>query len=438
MNASRFPGFAFAGAIQLVRSWLLDLLPQSLPSQLNRHVLALASVLLHASAVEAKVTVSVEAGSVLRRGIPITFTPPGLGPWELVSDRGIHLPVQVDATGAAWFFMTDVLEAGASATFELLRPRLPSSAPHWVHATLQPGHVRVDVRGREAFTYRTLPTELPQGRPDLTPIFRRGGYLHPVLTPNGRVVTDDYPANHKHHHGIWFAWTRVDFEGRKTDFWNMGDGKGTVEFVDLDRVWGGPVHGGFQSRHRQVDLTSGTRRVAMDETWTVRAFDLGDDARVRLLDLVVTNTCASDVPVGLPKYRYGGIGVRGHARWNDSSQMGFLNSEGRTDRSKGDNAETLGNWAVMHGPLTDGMPGGIAIMGHPGNARSPQPQRIHPTEPFLCLAPQQAGDLKLSPGRPLVSRYRFVTFDGAPDPLLLKRLWLDYSDPPRVTVTTKR
>jgi hypothetical protein len=59
------------------------------------------------------------------------------------------------------------------------------------------------------------------------------------------VVTDDYPANHKHHHGIWFAWTRVDFEGRKTDFWNMGDGKGTVEFVDLIAVGAARSMGDF-------------------------------------------------------------------------------------------------------------------------------------------------------------------------------------------------
>ena len=375
----------------------------------------------------------VDAGPHARSETPVSFGVPGKGPWELVTATGVVLPVQVDGDGLGWFVLPG-LESGASAKLELRRGK--RAVVNHVDALALPGTggVRVEVRDRPVFTYRTTPTELPGGRPDLSPVFRRGGYIHPVLTPSGRVVTDDYPVNHRHHHGIWFAWTRVDFEGRRTDFWNMGDRKGTVEFVALDESWGGPVHGGFRSRHRQVDLTSGAPRVAMEETWTVRAFDVGARAGFRLFELVVTNTCAGNVPVSLPKYRYGGIGVRGHARWNDAAQMGFLNSEGTTDRSKGDNAATVGRWAAMHGPLEDGQAGGLAVLGHPGNVHAPQPQRIHPTEPFLCLAPQQAGDMALVPGKPLVSRYRFVTFDGMPEAAWMERLWRDYAEPPTTRI----
>src|SRR5688500_627816 len=55
--------------------------------------------------------------------------------------------------------------------------------------------------------------------------FRRGGYTHPVHTPSGVVVTDDYPVKHKHHHGSWSPWTKTEFEGRAPDFWNMGQKK---------------------------------------------------------------------------------------------------------------------------------------------------------------------------------------------------------------------
>lgn len=376
----------------------------------------------------------VDAGAHGRKGTPVSFVAPGAGEWELVAATGEAWPVQVDADGMGWFVLPR-LEAGRTARLELRRARETEAGGHGVRVVHGPGEARVEVGERPVFTYRTTPTDLPPGRADLSPVFRRGGYIHPVWTPSGRVVTDDYPANHRHHHGIWFAWTRVDFEGRKTDFWNMGDRKGTVEFVALDESWGGPVHGGFRSRHRQVDLTSGTRRVAMEETWMVRAFDVG--AGHGLFELVVTNTCAGGVPVSLPRYRYGGIGVRGHARWNDAGQMSFLNSEGTTDRSKGDHAATVGRWALMHGPLEDGKAGGIAVLGHPGNVHAPQPQRIHPTEPFLCLAPQQAGDMELVPGRPLVSRYRFVTFDGVPDAAWVERLWRDYAEPPVVRVTER-
>jgi hypothetical protein len=294
-----------------------------------------------------------------------------------------------------------------------------------------PGAVRLESGGRTALTYRTTPTPFPPDRPDLTPIFHRGGYIHPVLTPSGFPVTDDYPTNHRHHHGIWFAWSHAEFEGRPTDTWNMGEGKGTVEFVSVSATWDGAVHGGFRSHHREIDLTSGTPRPALDETWTVRLHDLGlsADRRAHVFDVEVTDACVAATPVRLPEYRYGGIGVRGNWAWNGPTALRFLNSEGVTDRSKGDKNQTSGRWAYMGGAVPGGS-AGIALLGHPSNAMAPQPQRIHPAEPFLCFAPQQAGSLEIVPGKPLHLRYRFVAFDGEPVAAELERLWWDYAQPP--------
>ena len=278
---------------------------------------------------------------------------------------------------------------------------------------------------------------MQKDRPDLKPIFQRGGYIHPVLSPGGKQITDDYPSNHKHHHGLWWAWTHTEFEGRKPDFWNMGDSKGTVEFVALDKTWSGNVHAGFISRHRQVDLLAPQPKTALHETWNVKLYAVGNDARhpCFVFDLEITDTCAHG-PLKLPQYRYGGIGVRGNWAWNGKDKLNFLNSEGMTDRSKGDNAETVGRWAHLGG-LVDGALTGIAVLGHPANVRAPQPQRIHPSEPFLNFAPQQAGDVEITPDKPLTLRYRFVVADGAPDKAELDRLWNDYAHPPKVTVAAK-
>jgi hypothetical protein len=86
------------------------------------------------------------------------------------------------------------------------------------------------------------------------------------------------------------------------------------------------------------------------------------------------------------------------------------------------------------GGMVEGGLTGIAILGHPDNANAPQPQRIHPTEPFFNFAPQQAGNLEIAPGKPFTARYRFVVADGAPDKAELDRLWNDYAHPPKVTV----
>jgi len=401
---------------------------------LIRHLALSLAGLWMAAVAEGAPKVVVEAGGWDRTAtvVQARFPASGASGWELVGTDGVRVPVQEDALGKSWFVVRD-LQKGSKRTYTLEAAR---SRPVEVVRSIRTGDaVRLEAGGRTVLTYRTTPTEFPPGRPDLTPVFRRGGYIHPVLTPSGRQVTDDYPSNHRHHHGIWFAWSSAVFEGRKTDTWNMGDAKGTVEFVGLDEVWNGPVHAGFTSRHRQVDLTSGEARVMLEETWRVRLFAVGSgEARpMFVFDVEVTDQCAGPGTVELPKYRYGGMGVRGNWAWNGTDAMHFLNSEGVTDRSKGDNAETRGRWAYLGGALEDGW-AGMAVLDHPSNVSFPQPQRIHPGEPFLSLAPQQAAGLVIRPGNPLQLRYRFVSLDGRPDGVELERLWRDHAEPPVVRV----
>jgi len=397
--------------------------------------LACVATLLCAAPVFAA-SITVEAGDYDRRDCVVEFKW-SEGPLSGASsdqERGIVVPAQSqDGMGAV---LIPELKRGEKRTYTLGLSAAEFTRGGRVTAKPSAGQVELLEQNRPVLTYRTEKTELPPNRPDLKPIYQRGGYIHPVLSPSGKQVTDDYPVNHKHHHGIWFAWTHTEFEGRTPDFWNMGDGKGFVEFMALDKTWSGAVHAGFVSKHRQMDTTEkGAKpKTALVETWVVKLYAMGSQSKqpYYLFDMEITDKCAHG-PVKLPQYRYGGIGVRGNWAWNGKDKLNFLNSEGVTDRSKGDKGETVGRWAHMGG-LVDGALTGLAVLDHPDNVRAPQPQRIHPTEPFLCLAPQQAGDVEITPEKPLTLRYRFVVADGAPDKAELDRLWNDYAHPPKVTV----
>jgi hypothetical protein len=375
----------------------------------------------------------VDAGEYDRRETVVRVALPAgdwLKPVALKSGENETTPLQVHGRDA-WFIVRD-LKRGTRRTYTAV----PAESGQFIaQAEEKPDSVTLRVRNKTALVYRTTKTTLPPNRPDLKPIFQRGAYIHPMLSPSGLQVTDDYPSNHRHHHGIWFAWTKTEFEGRAPDFWNMGDGKGTVEFVALNQTWNGPVHAGFISKHRQVDLSAPEPKTALDEAWSVRLYAVGQGTPnpLFLFDIDVTNSCASGVPLKLPQYRYGGIGVRGNWAWNGRTKLNFLASNGSTDRMKGDKAETRGHWAHMGGTV-DGQLTGIAILGHPANIHSPQPMRIHPDEPFFNFAPQQAGAVEITPDKPLPLRYRFVVADGPPDKALLESLWNDYAHPPQATV----
>lgn len=377
--------------------------------------------------------VRVEAGAYERSNTPVSFAwPVGLEPDAaiLVDARGDRIPVQVDGQGRGWF-VVDALPAGKARNYRLASVDSVRQVDG-VKVSDYGGTLAFRVDDRPVFQYHAVESLLP--RQDIDLKFERGGYIHPVFTPSGKLVTDDFPPNHVHHHGIWAAWTSTKFQGRTPDFWNVGDLTGTVVPAGLDTAWGGPVHGGLRARHKYLDLSAGNPTPALDETWEVRVFDTRSGVDPYwIFDLSVVHMTATDSALYLPEYRYGGVGFRGNRAWDGEENAFFLTSEGK-DRTNGH--ATRGRW-VHVGGYVDGQLAGVAILDHPENFRAPQPMRIHPTEPFFNYAPSQAGDWAIEPGEPYVARYRFVVSDGPPDSTEINRLWNDYAHPPLVTVTMR-
>ena len=375
-------------------------------------------------------TVIVHAGDFDRRETPVALQLPAAlaGPHSLAGPAGERVPLQVDPTGRA-IFIEPQLARGASKTYriEIAPPGAPEVQLEKQGATLHAAYA-----GAPIFSYQMEPGEVPAG---VAEIFRHGAHLHPVFSPSGKVVTGNHPPDHRWHRGIWFAWTHTEFAGRAPDFWNMGKDNATlsgeVRFDRLERSWSGPVQGGFASRHRLIDHTGGGEKDALAETWEVAVYrPLAGATPAFVFDLISTQTCASAAAVKLPKYHYGGLGVRGNAQWDPAEKVTMLTSNG-DDRKAGDGSK--GKWVHLGGDV-DGAPTGLAVLIHPENFRFPQPLRLNPKNPQLCVAPSQDGDWEIAPGQPYVSRYRFVVADGKPDAAELNRLWTDYAQPPQVEI----
>ena len=342
--------------------------------------------------------------------------------WQARGPDGIAAPIQLDASGTGVIILESL---GARETRTLALEPAPQT--RGVALEQAGGLLRFHVQGRLVVAYHAAKMPMPRG--DIDSIYHRNGYLHPVVSPSGRMVTDDYAPNHMHHHGIWAAWTKTLFQGRAPDFWNMGSGTGAVEGVAVDEAWEGPVHGGLRARHRYIDLTGDHAVTALLEEWRLRVYN-PPGALHHIFDVALTQESATESLLALPTYRYGGVGFRGHRDWDGEEGATFLTSQGK-DRSNGH--ATRARWCHIGG-VVDGEPVGIAILGHPDNYEAPQPMRIHPTEPFFNFAPSQAGDFAIAPGALYEARYRFVVYDGLPDAETLDRLWEDYAHPPRVWI----
>lgn len=395
--------------------------------------LLIAALSIHANypAHAAALRVSVQASEFNRQNSIVSFTvPTSARGWQrLETEAGIAVPFQVDTDGKGWFVL-DEAKVGSTKSFRL---KAGAPAADAVAAKKDGALVRLTVNGKPVAAYQTTPSTPPPG---VDAHYAHGAYLHPVHTPSGRLVTGDYPPDHKHQRGIFFAWTKTKFEGREPDFWNMGKGDTKItaatEFVAVDRTWNGPVHGGFASRHRFTDRLTPEPKPMLNEKWSVTTYNVTTSGgKAWLVDFVSTQECASTSPVKLPKYYYGGLGARGHAAWDPVDAVTFLTSNG-DDRKKGDASKA--NWVHMGGQV-DGTPAGLAVLVHPDNFRSPQPLRLNPKNPQLCVVPSADGDWEIAPGKPYVSRYRFVIADGPADKAELDRLWNDYAKPPAVAVS---
>ncbi|MCA6075077.1 PmoA family protein [Fulvivirga sedimenti] len=287
----------------------------------------------------------------------------------------------------------------------------------------------LQVGGSPVLTYHKTIQFPPDTMPDY---YQRSGFIHPLYTPNGKVVTDGFPAGHPHQHGLFFALVNTTFRGMHTDFWNQQNGTGTVRHVELSERYDAPASSGFISELEHLAIHNGDTTRALGEFWEIRVLPSTDAYRVDF----ISRLFAFDT-VHVNEYLYGGLGFRGSAEWNDlefeqpgdvnyigtKGKGGFLTSTGKT-RMDGNHSHE--RWVSFHGQI-DGDSAGVLIMAHPENFRFPQAVRLHPVMPYFSISPMVDGPFDLVPGDTLVSRYRIITYDGNPTVEWMEQEWQDWT-----------
>lgn len=237
---------------------------------------------------------------------------------------------------------------------------------------------------------------------------KRSGFIHPVYAPDGAVVSDDFPPEHPHQHGMMFAWVDAEFEGKTIDFWNSMKNQGLVEHVEVLGTLNGPVFAQLDVhlRHAQVVSADVTQPV-LDENWRIRVYNSVDP---HVIDIQSTITCATDKPLHLKEYHYGGMAFRGARSWS-FGKAEFLTNEGK-DRESGNHTRPL--WTAITGQVGEKS---YTVCGVEAatNFRYPQPVRLHPEMPYFCWSPSVLGEFDITPEKPYVSQYRFFVFNGTPN-----------------------
>lgn len=334
-----------------------------------------------------------------------------------------------------WWILSGWTKKGEKRAFQLMLAD-SSKAHSEVVCDLDAEKLIVKMHDKKVLQYNHAVVQPPEGVPSL---FKRSGFIHPLWSPAGHVLTRIQPPDHRHHYGIWNPWTKTHYEGKEVDFWNLGKGEGTVRFAGFLSFVNGPVFGGFKARQEHVDfLARGEDKVALNEVWDVRVWNIGDEEHTAWLwDLTTTLNCASS-PIDFVAYRYGGgIGFRATEQWTKENSR-VLTSEGKT---RMDADGTRARWCDVNGQFADSLRSGILFMSYPGNREHPEPMRVWPLNAnkgrgdlFFEFCPIRHKSWHLDAGRDYVLRYRMLVYDKAISKERAERLWQDFAHPPLVVI----
>jgi hypothetical protein len=348
-----------------------------------------------------------------------------------VDDNQVIVTQRIPGNPPRFAFMMDKeISAGKTRKFQLAIKTNKQQGSRVTYLD-QGGKLMFSLKDRPFITYNHAIQVPPKGIPST---YARSGFIHPIHSPSGQILTDNFPKKHHHHqHGLFHAHTRILIDGQTLDGWNQKLQQANIRHQSLvDKMtFGGPLVGGFTAKLVTEDIRKKNKpEQILREQWNVLLYAHRD---LHVFDIRITHSSALDRPVEIKKYHYGGMALRGPEHWEDGNPgVGIMTSEGK-DRVSGNHTQP--NWVDIHGPV-DGQPGGITVLSHPSSFRHPQHVRLHPKMPYFCHAPMVAGNYRIPNNKPLIARYRYIAYTGKPDSERNQRAWNDFAHPPKVTLQT--
>ena len=381
--------------------------------------------------------ITVNAGKYARKDcvVKVELKKAFKNPVLVETTNGVQTPTDcqyISDDGKNWiyFTLTGNTAAGATRTYELSKGKATKAAPE-MNVVDDGDNIILKSGNKEIMSYRYTTNISPEG---VSHRFDRSGYIHPAKTPSGFVYTNIQPVDHRHHYGIWNPWTRVEYDGKVYDLWNLGDSLGTVRAKNIDDIYQGDVLSGFNASLDHFAFTPSGEKKIIEEEWKIRAVDQGEGF---LWDFESVLEPTTDLPVTIKAYRYQGFSCRATAYWTKEN-CEMMTSEGLT---RPDIDGSTARWIYVNGASSETTKAGFMFMATPENYNSPEPLRIWNEfqnrgrgDVYVNFCPTKTVDWNLEPGKTYNLRYRVMAYDGEMTPENAERLWTDFVYPPEVTV----
>lgn len=372
--------------------------------------------------------------SVSLNGINYNTDKGHLALFEVKNGLETAVPCQIESGHSAflWFLLPGQTKANETREF-VIKQLNDKKEVDKVRLTKDNEDLSLVYKAKPILKYRFAETLPPK---EADPLYKRSGYIHPVYSPSGMVMTNIQPKDHYHHYGIWGPWTKTHIDDRAIDFWNLKLGQGTVKFAGFLSEAEGAVFSGFKALQQHIDFGAiGEDAIAINEILDIRAWNI--DENVWMVDYTTSINSPLKNGIMLDAYRYGGgIGWRATEKWHKDNCT-VLTSEGKTRKdADGSNAR----WCLVEGEseVQDGR-SGILFLSHPSNRMHPEPMRVWPLDGnggrgdmFFEFCPIRHTEWKIEPNKQYTLKYRMIIFDGELDAETANKYWNSFASNPTI------
>ena len=238
--------------------------------------------------------------------------------------------------------------------------------------------------------------------------------LSPVFAPDGKPITTDEPADHKHHHGVWLGYHLVN----EHNFWTEEKPGNNLRHERFVEVFDELQYPGFVARTRWD--ARGTAVLYDQRTFRFRLLDDGD----YIIDVAVTLTTDSKrVTIGRTK-EAGLPAVRVADEIRVTAGGRIVNSEGGVNERS--TMHKRARWLDYCGKREDGSSVGIACFVHPDNLDYPPYWFVRDWGWFAPNYTLWGEPITLTPDRPFTVRSRLLVHRGDTEDARVEQRFREY------------
>lgn len=240
--------------------------------------------------------------------------------------------------------------------------------------------------------------------------YSRAHYIHPLYGLDGTILTEDFPEDHRHHRGVFWAWHQVLVQGNKIgDSWECRNFNWSVKSVDVQE------NRDYMELIAKVHWTSpeytdntGALIPFLEDQSSIKIFPQVENYRIMDFEILLL-PLVEGLQIGGSEddKGYGGFSIR----LGTPPDIEFSSEEGTVNPIE--TPVYAASWMDISGSFAaEGKPGGVLIMAVKSEFQARYPWILRKQGSMQNAVFPGREPVSLDHNRPLQLRYRLLIYSG--------------------------